>query len=282
LAITAKSQRTCLFNQARWRQLRSCAGSLHSITWKYRARVAPFEPNALHRYAETDKAEHELRLALIEWREKLAAGADLNSTTLRRSYPFRVFKHDQRCPPDETRSYVHNLAYCIGNEAPDKTVSRCWRLISNAVRKVLVHIGPRDRKDSPATVMPVGGGSGSSDGGKVEAGSKQGGGSGSSDGGKVEAGSKQKVKRTNDHFSPVTAQDYIELRLQQEIDRYQQCVPMKALERTTIKVLLLIATVVSSVLARYSYNQMVTIVTAFASAITSLSEFEDAGRKLER
>ena len=57
---------------------------------------------------------------------------------------------------------------------------------------------------------------------------------------------------------------------------------MKALERTTIKVLLLIATVVSSVLARYSYNQMVTIVTAFASAITSLSEFEDAGRKLER
>ena len=264
MAITAKSQRTCLFNQARWRQLRSCAGSLHSITWKYRARVAPFEPNALHRYAETDKAEHELRLALIEWREKLAAGADLNSTTLRRSYPFRVFKHDQRCPPDETRSYVHNLAYCIENEAPDKTVSRCWRLISNAVRKVLVHIGPRDRKDSPATVMPVGGGSGSSDGGKVE------------------AGSKQKVKRTNDHFSPVTAQDYIELRLQQEIDRYQQCVPMKALERTTIKVLLLIATVVSSVLARYSYNQMVTIVTAFASAITSLSEFEDAGRKLER
>ena len=49
--------------------------------------------------AEHDSAERELREALINWRENLAAGADLNTTTLRRRFSPRVFKHDQRPPP---------------------------------------------------------------------------------------------------------------------------------------------------------------------------------------
>ena len=86
------------FAQARWRQLRSCAGALESIIWAYRTRVAPFEPDALHPNADDDKAERTLHLELVEWRQGLAAGADLNSTTLRRGFPGSVFKHGQRRP----------------------------------------------------------------------------------------------------------------------------------------------------------------------------------------
>ena len=89
---------SCSFTQARWRQLRSCAGALESITWAYRARVAPFEPDALHPNADDDKAERTLHLTLVEWRQGLAAGADLNSTTLRRRFSRRVFTHEQRRP----------------------------------------------------------------------------------------------------------------------------------------------------------------------------------------
>ena len=90
--------RSChLWWQARWRQLRSCAGTLESITWAYRTRVAPFGPH--YHNTEHDLAERELREALINWREKLAAGADLNTTTLRRNFPPWVFKHGQRPPP---------------------------------------------------------------------------------------------------------------------------------------------------------------------------------------
>lgn len=85
--------------QARWRHLRSCAGELKSITWAYRTRVAPFEPDALHPKAGDDQAEQTLRTALVEWRTRLSSGADLNNTTLRKHFPERVFKHGQRQRP---------------------------------------------------------------------------------------------------------------------------------------------------------------------------------------
>ena len=101
--------------QARWRQLRSCAGSLESITWAYRTRVAPFDV----RYGNTelDSAERELREALISWREEVAAGADLNTTTLRRHFPPQVFKHDQRPPP------------------ADSWMQRCWRVLHDWLKR---------------------------------------------------------------------------------------------------------------------------------------------------
>ena len=85
--------------QARWRHLRSCAGELKSITWAYRTRVAPFEPDALHPKAGDDQAEQTLRTELVEWRTRLSSGAALNNTTLRKHFPERVFKHGQRQPP---------------------------------------------------------------------------------------------------------------------------------------------------------------------------------------
>ena len=101
--------------QARWRQLRSCAGSLESITWAYRTRVAPFD--ARDGNTELDAAERELRVALINWREEVAAGADLNTTTLRRHFPPQVFKHDQRPPPAES------------------LMQRCWRALRDWLKR---------------------------------------------------------------------------------------------------------------------------------------------------
>ena len=86
----------------------------------------------------------------------------------------------------------------------------------------------------------------------------------------------------NDHYSPVKAADYIEQRLRPAIAYYQWRVPINTCFGMTMKVLLLTAAVASSVLSRYNYNQLVIIVTAFASAVTAYSEFADAGRKLER
>ena len=86
----------------------------------------------------------------------------------------------------------------------------------------------------------------------------------------------------NDHFSPVKAADYIELRLRPAIVAYQRRVPSNTRFGTAMKVLLLVAAIASSILARYKYNQLVTIATSFASMITAYSEFADAGRKVER
>ena len=86
----------------------------------------------------------------------------------------------------------------------------------------------------------------------------------------------------DDYYSPVKPADYIEQRLRPAIAFYQRRVPFNTFFGIAMKVLLLIATIASSVLARYKYSQLVTIVTAFASMITAYSEFADAGRKVER
>ena len=84
--------------QARWRQLRSCAGALESITWAYRTRVGPFSPDTPHPTPGVGKAERVLRKELVNWRQELSSGANLNNTTLRKRFSESIFKHDQRKP----------------------------------------------------------------------------------------------------------------------------------------------------------------------------------------
>ena len=111
LAPRSCHSRRSLWRQGRWRQLRSCAGALESITWAYRTRVPPFGPS---NNTDHDLAERELRRALISWREQLAAGADLNTTTLRRNFPPRVFKHGQRRPKaDSWWQHWTNNVFCF-------------------------------------------------------------------------------------------------------------------------------------------------------------------------
>ena len=86
----------------------------------------------------------------------------------------------------------------------------------------------------------------------------------------------------NDHYSPIKADEYIELRLRPMIKFYQDRVPWNTFWRLIFKLLLLAVTVASSVFARFEYSHLVTIVTAFASMVIAYSEFADADRKVER
>ena len=87
--------------KARWRQLRTCAGSLKSITWAYRTRVAPFEPDRLR--FDALAPETALRQALLDWRDELAAGADMNTTLFQKKHPSGIFKHFQNRPEPGSR-----------------------------------------------------------------------------------------------------------------------------------------------------------------------------------
>ena len=130
--------------QARWRQLRSCAGALKSITWAYRTRVAPFEPDAMHPRADDDQAEQVLRLALVEWRKGLSAGADLNNTTLRKHFPESVFRHNQRQPKArfwKWRRWANTLfrrccaKSCLNSADPAQMKARAIKEKARAIRE---------------------------------------------------------------------------------------------------------------------------------------------------
>ena len=86
----------------------------------------------------------------------------------------------------------------------------------------------------------------------------------------------------DDYYSPITPEEYIELRLMPAIEFYQNRVPTNTHLRLLFKLLLLSATVASSFLARYQMTHFVTIATAFSSMIVSYAEFADADRKVER
>ena len=82
--------------KARWRQLRSGAGSLQSIIWKYRTRTRPFALDDSQ--PESTRPETTLCSMLNEWRDNLIAGAGLKTTNLFRKYPKRVYRHYQNNP----------------------------------------------------------------------------------------------------------------------------------------------------------------------------------------
>jgi hypothetical protein len=177
--------------KAKWRQLRTFAGTLASIIWQYRCRVPPFQADSHNPDSEAPTVA--LREALIAWRTEMASGADLNISTLRKRYKPSVYRHSQ---------------YLISSE---KT-------------------------------LPT----------------------------------------NDDHHSPVHAADYITMRLVPTLAWYRSRIPTKNFRRTVLKLLLLVAAVMASVLARYSLIEWSAVVTAFASLVTAWSEFSDNSTKVER
>jgi len=139
--------------QARWRQLRSCAGALESIIWAYRTRAAPFEPDGLHPNANDDKAERTLHLELIEWRQGLAAGADLNSTTLRRRFPEWVFKHYQR-PPKADSMWQRWMRWLVVMQKHVCCGTRSWTDAVQAKAQAKAHQEDENLK-TPAYCAPL-------------------------------------------------------------------------------------------------------------------------------
>ena len=86
----------------------------------------------------------------------------------------------------------------------------------------------------------------------------------------------------DDHFSPVQATEYINMRLRPSVTWYQRRIPVRSRQRTLLKLALLLCAAASAVLARFSLSYIVTIVTAFASLVTAWIEFSDHGAKIER
>mmetsp|Transcript_61073 Transcript_61073/g.176971 ORF Transcript_61073/g.176971 Transcript_61073/m.176971 type:complete len:918 (-) Transcript_61073:42-2795(-) len=79
--------------KARWRQLRSCSGSLESIIWMYRTRAGVFSTDAVG--GRDARPETVLCACLKSWRKSLMAGASLMSTYIQREHPPSTFRHFQ-------------------------------------------------------------------------------------------------------------------------------------------------------------------------------------------
>ena len=97
--------------KSKWRQLRSFAGTLTSIIWQYRCRIAPFDVDRSN--PDGSQPETALREALIAWRNEMAAGADLHVSTLRKSYAAATFVHQQHAPK-RARGLGAWLCYALG------------------------------------------------------------------------------------------------------------------------------------------------------------------------
>jgi len=83
-----------IFNaKARWRLLRTSAGTLESHIYQYRARVGQFEL----KFADPDSnyPEIALRDCLIQWRSATVAGGDLQLSSFKQSYLNKHYKHGQ-------------------------------------------------------------------------------------------------------------------------------------------------------------------------------------------
>lgn len=88
-------------SKLRWRQLRSYAGSLERMIWLYRTRAGPFAlPNS---NPDSRQPEVEFCSSLNAWRDDLAAGAELDNSTLNRIHSMDTYRHNQHAesPPSE-------------------------------------------------------------------------------------------------------------------------------------------------------------------------------------
>lgn len=86
----------------------------------------------------------------------------------------------------------------------------------------------------------------------------------------------------DDHQSPVKPDIYIQLRLQNMIQFYQQRLPVYTRLRFWLKLVLLSLTTLSSILAYLDLSYVVVLATALTGAVVSWTEFSDMARKTER
>ena len=78
--------------RSRWRALRSSAGELESMIWRYRSRVEPFTVGSTTQNAGPEWA---FNRAIADWIDELASAANLATTDMVRSYPASVYRHHQ-------------------------------------------------------------------------------------------------------------------------------------------------------------------------------------------
>ena len=76
--------------KARWRHLRSSAGTLEAIIWSFRARVGAFE---LQLNEPNKRPATVLCAVLNEWRGAMISGGDLKESTIAKRYAPAVYRH---------------------------------------------------------------------------------------------------------------------------------------------------------------------------------------------
>ena len=86
----------------------------------------------------------------------------------------------------------------------------------------------------------------------------------------------------DDHYSPVQPEVYIQFRMLERKQWYQNRIPSYATHAIFYRLLILSCAIGCSILARFDIPVAVVIVTAFGSASTTWAEFIDAGSKVER
>jgi len=87
---------------------------------------------------------------------------------------------------------------------------------------------------------------------------------------------------TDDYYSPVQPQKYIELRILPSIAFFQRRTPSYSRQRYCVKVVLLLCTLAATIFSYHELAHWVIGVTSGAAALTSWQEYTDVGRKIER
>lgn len=95
LATFLKSLESAIDTKARWRHLRSSAGTLQSLVWSFRTRIGPFAINKDITKRIDKNAEMVFCMTLKNWSQQLLAGADLASSALGKEYKSSTYKHYQ-------------------------------------------------------------------------------------------------------------------------------------------------------------------------------------------
>lgn len=86
----------------------------------------------------------------------------------------------------------------------------------------------------------------------------------------------------DDFHSPTHPESYISLRIQPAIAFYARRIPMNTRRILTLKLIVLLLGVSTSLLARYEMLSWATVVTAAATGVISWQEFSGASAKVER
>jgi hypothetical protein len=240
-----------LFNaKARWRLLRSAAGSLESLLFLYRTRVGQFELDPLN--ADSRQPEEELFSALKQWRSDLVAGGDLQLSSFQKEHPETIFFHEQTPKARRPRAEIQHPNTTTGDQEPPGGSSSTATSAGGA--------GRGDRKESETSAPSA------RDVEKALARSP------------TLATSPQ----LDDFYSPLTPELYFDIRIKQYLSFYQRRIPQYARDRYVFKAILVLLTTAAAGVSAYGLSVWALVIAAAVSMLTSWTEFADTGRKVER
>jgi hypothetical protein len=208
--ITLTSSLDSILNaKTRWRQLRSCACSLESIIWFYRARIGRFQQSI----SENTRPELELCDAINTWRLDLVSSADLQTSDLEKMHAPEVYKH---------------------NQLVSKEVREMRAEVASTKRSINQIEGQGGKLKTEGTDNPA----------LQQFKSKL-----KSDEAKLAEATASLVLADDDHYTPVKPEAYIRTRLQKAMNFYQERLPLYNRMRFILRITLIMVTATSTVLA---------------------------------